>query len=282
MQHIKKYKTSILFFFILNSQITYSQELILKTSGTKTSLRGLSVVDNSIIWASGSNGMVARSIDGGNNFTWMQVPHFEKREFRDIEAFDINTAIIISIAEPAQILKTIDGGNNWRIVFTDSTKGMFLDAMDFIDEKNGVVIGDPINNKSFLAFTHDAGETWTTQSDFEAPHMQEGEAFFASSGTNIKMQKTKNTFNYFFASGGKHSNFYQNNSKLNLPLTQGIQSTGANSIALYKTNAIIVGGDFTKDSIKEGNCTLLNLKTLTLTSPVTNPSGYRSCVIFFK
>ena len=37
---------------------------------------------------------------------------------------------------------------------------MFLDAMDFFDGKNGIVIGDPIDNKIFLAKTMDGGNTW--------------------------------------------------------------------------------------------------------------------------
>ena len=42
-------------------------------SGRKTSIRGLSVVDDNIVWASGSNGIVARSVDGGKTFEWLTV-----------------------------------------------------------------------------------------------------------------------------------------------------------------------------------------------------------------
>ena len=53
----------------------------------------------------------------------------------------------MAISEPGQILKTTDGGLNWKIVFTDSAKGMFLDAMDFYNNKNGMVVGDPVGGK---------------------------------------------------------------------------------------------------------------------------------------
>jgi photosystem II stability/assembly factor-like uncharacterized protein len=88
-----------------------------------------------LVWASGSNGTVARSVDGGKTFEWLTVTGYEKRDFRDIEAFDANTAIIMGISEPAIILKTKDGGKSWYKVFEDSTKGMFLDAMDFLNKK---------------------------------------------------------------------------------------------------------------------------------------------------
>src|ERR1044071_1188639 len=73
------------------------------TKDTKTSLRGLCVVNDNIIWVSGSNGTVGRSTNGGKNWKWMVVKGFEKSEFRDIEAFDGSTAIIMAVAEPAYI-----------------------------------------------------------------------------------------------------------------------------------------------------------------------------------
>lgn len=261
--------------FITSSKFSYAQKIELVNTGTKTSIRGLCVVDDKIIWASGSNGMVAKSTDGGNSFSWLQVPNFEKRDFRDIEAFDSNTAIIIAIAEPAQILKTIDGGKNWKIVFTDSTKGMFLDAMSFYDNKNGVVVGDPINNKTFIATTKDGGNTWG-KANKNLTVLDSGEAFFASSGSNIVYQKKK----MFFVSGGKKSSLYYNNKKYELPIVQGLESTGANSIDVYKNNAIIVGGDFSKDSSTANNCVLVDLKTMKFSNPKTTPNGYRSCVMY--
>ena len=124
-------------------------------TGAKTSIRGLSVVNNNIVWVSGSNGIVGKSSNAGKNWKWMVVKGFEKSDFRDIEAFDANTAIIMAIAEPADapayILKTADGGDSWKIVYENKTKGMFLDAMEFRDPKNGMVIGDPIDGRFFIA-----------------------------------------------------------------------------------------------------------------------------------
>ena len=81
----------------------------------------------------------------------MTVNGFEKSDFRDIEAFDGNTALIMAVGEPAYILKTNDGGENWKVVYENKTKGMFLDAMDFANNREGIVIGDPINGKIFIA-----------------------------------------------------------------------------------------------------------------------------------
>lgn len=251
-------------------------------SGKRISLRGLSVVNDNVIWASGSSGSVARSVDGGNTFTWITVAGYEKRDFRDIEAFDENTAIIMGIAEPAIILKTSDGGKNWRKVFEDSTKGMFLDAMDFTGEQNGVVIGDPLNQAIYLAFTSDKGESWKrmdqTTGNTHLLMANVGEAFFASSGTNIKMLD----HGFIFASGGRSSRLFFKGRKDSLPIMHGNESTGANSIAVYKNKkSVIVGGDFSKDTIGTNNCVLVKLKGKgRFSQPRTPPHGYRSCVIY--
>jgi len=273
-------------FFISLLLITingFAQKAIINIldSGKKTSIRGLSVVNDDIVWASGSNGTVARSTDGGKTFEWLTVAGYEKRDFRDIEAFDANTALIMGIAEPAIILKTKDGGKSWYKVFEDTTKGMFLDAMDFDESGNGVVIGDPINNQMFKAFTQDGGSHWfTLQLVDPLFKLNEGEAFFASSGTNIKHTGNKD-YPLLHVTGGTFSRLFYREKYYTLPLLQGKESTGANSVAINanEKKAIVVGGDFTSDTSVKDNCILIELKKeTTFLKPQTPPHGYRSCV----
>lgn len=252
-------------------------------SGNKVSIRGLSVVSNDIIWASGNNGMVAKSTNGGKNFEWIKVNGYEKREFRDIEGFDQNTAIIMGVDAPAIILKTRDGGKTWKKVLEDSTKGMFLDAMDFSDPNHGVVIGDPIEQRVYISTTGDQGETWNRLDKIDKLSRlstNKGEAFFASSGTNIKLVGN----HMAFVSGGISSRFYYQNSWDEIPIIQGKESTGANSIAInHKKKGVIVGGDFAKDTIMQDNCVLFEIgQDIVYSKPLTAPHGYRSCVIYLS
>jgi hypothetical protein len=224
------------------------------------------------LWVSGSKGSVGKSTDGGKTFHWITVKGFENTDFRDIEAFDDKTAIIMGIAEPAFILKTTDGGNNWRVVYENHTKGMFLDAMDFSDSKNGVVIGDPIDGIFFNAKTLDGGNTWQKISNDSFSALN-GEACFASSGTNIRYLKNKD---FGFVTGGIHSRFFSNGKFETLPILQGKETTGANSFAYNKNKFIIVGGDFMdKESILQ-NCVLYSKGKAS--EPKIAPHGYRSCV----
>lgn len=267
------------FFFLaalLSVSTTYAQTVKLLLSGTKVSFRGLSAVSDKVVWVSGTGGTVGLSTDGGENWKWTTVKGFEKMDFRDIEAFDDKTAIIMGIAEPAYILKTTDGGENWKIVFTDSTKGMFLDAMEFWNEQSGIVIGDPLGDKIFIARTFDGGNSWRGIPAENIPTAEKGEAFFASSGTNVrKLSKSEAVF----VSGGLRSRLFIRDKKIDLPLLQGKESTGANSVAVKKKKTIIVvGGDFnTKDSTS-GNCVISTDAGQSFHTPTVGPHGYRSCV----
>jgi len=268
-----------LFFFACFQNI-FSQKIIINANSIHSSLRGLSVVNNNLLWVSGSNGMVGRSLDAGKTWKWMKVKGYEKTEFRDIEAFDENTAVIMGVAEPAYILRTADGGKTWNLVYENYTKGIFLDAMEFWNQQSGIIIGDPINGRFVIIRTFDGGKTWKNIPEHNNPVADSGEACFASSGTNIrKLNKSESVF----VSGGLTSHFFIRDKKILLPLLQGKESTGANSIAIKNEKTmVVVGGDFLqKDSVK-GNCAFTNDGGNTWHLPATSPSGYRSCVEYLS
>lgn len=270
---------------VMLSCVTISAQTIeLLASGTKTSIRGLSVVDDQTVWVSGSSGTVARSTDGGKTWKWMTVPGYEKRDFRDIEAFDARTAVIIGIAEPAVILKTTDGGDHWTLVYENKTTGMFLDAMDFWDATHGIVVGDPINGRFFMARTSDGGTSWQEIPAGQCPTAASGEACFAASGTNIRLSSPTD---FYLVSGGMRSQLFHNQTALPLPLVQGTETTGAYSIAIRETKRkketpylMVVGGNYTADSVATRTCFFSADGGTSWTAPAVWPRGFRSCVEF--
>jgi hypothetical protein len=272
----------IILLFLIFSINGWTQPTVeVLTKGTKTSLRGLSVVSEKIIWVSGSNGTVGRSLDGGANWTWLKVKGYDSTDFRDIEAFSSTDAIIMGISEPAYILKTVNGGETWKKVYENREKGMFLDAMEFWNAESGIVIGDPINGRFFIARTFDEGTTWKELPFDKRPAAGSGEACFASSGTNIRAMDRDEAC---FISGGHNSRFFSKKESIILPLGIRKETSGANSVAISKRKKciIICGGDFmTPDSIQY-NCIISADKGKTWTTPTTPPHGYRSCVEFIN
>lgn len=278
---MRKFHTHIIGLLLLTLPFAAtSQTVKVLTSGTKTSLRGLSVVSDKVVWVSGSGGTVGRSVDSGNTWKWIKVKDFEKTDFRDIEAFDDKTAIIMGIAAPAYILKTTDGGENWKVVYENRDTSMFMDAMEFWNEQSGIVIGDPINDKVFIARTFDGGNSWQSLPEANYPTVIKGEAFFASSGTNVRKLNKKEAV---MVSGGTQSRVFIRDKKILLPIIQGKESTGANSIAVKNSKTmIVVGGDFnTKDSTTK-NCVITTDGGENWFFPATPPTGYRSCVEYLR
>lgn len=272
----------IICFFCFSIVSVNAQTVVVVEQGQKVSIRGLSMPSASIVWASGSNGMVAKSVDGGNTFRWMRVEGYARRDFRDIEAFDSSTAIIMAIDTPAHILKTTDGGLTWKKVFEDTRPGMFLDAMDF-SGNNGVVIGDPINGRTFMAVSSDKGDSWKPIETIDK--LMDGEAFFASSGSNIKLLGTNLNAKSLFVSGGMQSRLFFNQQAINLPLQSGRNSTGANGLALHpnQQQGIIIGGDFANDKRSDSAILLFSLyPKATFSYPLTPLSGYKSAAVFLS
>lgn len=269
-----------IFIFLTLILPSHAQTIKVIDSGTKASFRGLSVVDDNTIWVSGSNGTVGRSLDGGTTWKWMTVKGFEKTDFRDIEAFDKTTAVIMGIAEPAYLLRTTDGGESWKIVFKNADKGMFLDAMEFWNEQSGIVIGDPIDGRFFIARTFDGGQSWQGIPGNMRPRADSGEACFASSGTNVRKITKQEAI---IVTGGLVSNVLVRDLKKNMPLLQGKESTGANSIAVKnKKYWIAVGGDFTTKDSTTKNAAITTDAGQTWRGPLAPPTGYRSCIEYIR
>jgi hypothetical protein len=252
-----------LFAFLILYQNSFAQNsgnnsIKILTQKKGVSVRALAVPNLNTIWASGSKGSIAKSVNGGTDFEWMQVKGYETRDFRSIHAWDDKQAIIVAVAAPAIILKTKDGGTSWYKVYENADTLMFLDAIHFKDASNGLVVGDPISNHIFLLSTVDKGEHWNEipSSYFKTP-LEKGEAFFASSGSNIAQLSKED----FLVSGGLRSRLWINGEALDIPIIQGGTSTGANSMAISPNgnNIMIVGGDFMKDTSRLQNAVGLKL-----------------------
>jgi photosystem II stability/assembly factor-like uncharacterized protein len=267
----------------LTAGVVNAQSVTVLQQGKPTSIRGLSVVNDHVAWISGSKGYVALTTDGGQTWNWQQVKGFEKSDFRDIEAFSDQEAIIMSSGTPAVILKTVDGGSNWQIKYQRADTAYFFDAMSFDGKKKGMVLGDPIGGKFLLMQTVDGGDSWRPFAN--PPEAAKDEAAFAASGTCLRFDKL-----ITIVTGGARSRMLfspvddPNWLEVNLPLTDGKQSRGAFSVAYGKDQIIIVGGDYQKDK-KTDSTVYIQAQakaSYKATIPAMPPSGYQSCVEFLS
>ena len=154
-------------------------------SGVDASLRGLDVVSDQVIWASGTGGTVLRSTNAGETWDNVSIADARELDFRDIEAFDGTSAVVISAGTPARIYRTTDAGKTWTQVFEHENAKAFFDAISFWDNQHGIVMSDPVDDRVLLLESTNGGAQWKALDSARRPKVIPGEGGFAASGTNM-------------------------------------------------------------------------------------------------
>lgn len=256
-------------------------------TGTQASLRGLSVVNPQSVWISGSGGAVAHTGDGGASWRVRTVPDSDGLDFRDVEAFPDGTVFLMSAGSGSlsRIYKSVDSGESWALQHINPLEAGFFNGMAFWDQRNGVVVGDPVDGGLFLLTTSDGGETWKRLSGPQIPRVQEGEFGFAASGTNIA---TFGDTGLAVVSGGPVARVFRSIDRgeswevSSTPMASGNASSGIFSIAFRDPNtAIAVGGDYQSPDLVAGTIAGSIDGGLTWAlAPEPHEIGFRSCVAF--
>ncbi|MDG2398534.1 MAG: YCF48-related protein [Candidatus Marinimicrobia bacterium] len=274
-------------FLPLFISLAFGQSISLVTldSRVESSFRGLSVVNQKVVWVSGTGGTVLRTIDGGKNWENISVPNMEKIDFRDVEGFNKNIAIVMGIASPARFYKTTNGGQNWKLVHFDDREGVFFDGMSFWNKNDGIAFSDPVDGQHLLIRTTDGSDTWHEIPKEGFPHKLNPEFGFAASGTGISVQGRKTVW---LGMGGVKSRVFKsedggmNWSVAETPVVHGGQSTGIYSVAFKnKKVGISVGGDYTNQSIKN-TMAYTNDGGATWKLPEKQTHQYRECVAHYR
>lgn len=253
---------------------------------TTASFRGLSVVSEKIIWASGTGGTVIRSVDGGKTWKVMTVPGAEKLDFRDIEAFDANTAYLLSIGngESSRIYKTTDGGVSWKQQFINKNEKAFFDALACWDAKNCIAMSDPVDGHYVLISTTD-GENWKPIVSNKMPAAKDGEAAFAASGTCLIVNGKNDVF---LVSGGNDARVFRSTDRgvtwtvAETSIKKGTSGSGIFSIAFRNAlHGVLVGGNYEKPDDANINLAFTGDGGKTWRNG-NGLSGYRSAVTYIN
>lgn len=256
-----------------------------QTSGVDARLRGVSAVSATVAWASGTKGTYLRTTDGGATWNAGTVPGAEALDFRDVDAFDANTAYLLSIGEgeSSRIYKTIDGGKNWKLQFTNRNPKAFFDAMAFWDANRGIAVSDSVDGRFVIVKTTDGGASWKEISQEKLPPALKGEGAFAASGSCVATQGKNNVWIGTSAARVLYSTDGGETWRISTtPIQTGQPSAGIFSIAFKDAkNGAVVGGDYRKENESRDNAAITEDggKTWTL-AKAPLPSGFRSAVAY--
>jgi photosystem II stability/assembly factor-like uncharacterized protein len=261
-----------------------------QTSGIDTNLRGMSAVHGrdaigkaaDVVWVSGSNGVILKSVDSGKNWKRLHVAGGDALDFRGIRAFDAQIAYAMSIGsgENSRIYKTTDGGENWTLQFSDKREAFFLDDIVCASEKECFAVSDPVDGKLLVVSTSD-GVHWKELPRDKMPAALTGEGVFAASGSTLAIYGGKELY---IATGGPAARVFHSPdlgvtwTVTETPLISGDASYGIFSIVRERDTVAVVGGDY-KDLNRADRVAAYSLDNgVTWKLAAQQPGGFRSGV----
>ena len=249
-------------------------------TGVNESLRGLYVVDENVIWASGTKGTYLVSNNGGRSWRVGTVALAKENDFRSIHAWDENRAMVFGVTGPVFGYTTEDGGDSWTLVYEDNRDVVFFNSLKFADSTNGIALSDPVEGRFFVLRTTDGGTSWLTVEDL--PQANDGEVNFASSNSCIEYLPSGKAW---FVTGGSTArvfysiDFGKSWQVADTPLVHGQTSTGIFSVAFKNdTEGIIVGGNYKEPDLNKNIAATSMDGGVTWQPSETMPRGFRSCV----
>lgn len=258
----------------------YSFEFQELDTGSLSSLRAIHAVDEQVVWASGSQGQVLLSIDGGESWKLITIPGCEETEFRSLHAWDGKRALVFEISPRGRAFITNNGGDSWELVYSSPKEGAFFNSVKFADHTNGIAISDPVDDQVFILRTRDGGQSWERLPG--APPSEEGEINFAASNTCIEYLQSGDIF---IVTGGKrarvltspdHGEHWQ---YVETSTMKGA-SAGLFSVEFMDSKkGVAVGGDF-DDPVRHGVRAIYTLDGgKNWQKAERMPAAYRSCVV---
>lgn len=287
---VERFVGRVLLLLLFSCTSLKAQRWKVQTSGVDTNLRGVSAVwmpdakgaPIPVVWASGSNGVILKSLDEGKTWQRLHVADGEALDFRGIVAFSADVAYVMSIGEgeKSRIYKTTDGGENWNMEYSDKRKEFFLDSIACLSEKECLALGDPIDGKFLLLKTSD-GEHWNPLPTDYMPAALGDEGAFAASNSCIVLKGNE----IYFGTGGPTARVFHSPdggltwTVARTPIVQGNASSGIFALGFDGNHRLIaLGGDYKQPDYSEhvAAYSVDNGKTWQLSAK--QPGGFRSAV----
>jgi photosystem II stability/assembly factor-like uncharacterized protein len=212
----------------------------------KISIRAI-VVDNNRVWYAADHSRFGYyDISKKIKSEYLIAKDSMNLEFRSIAKTSDNI-YILNVANPAFLYQIDKHSCKSRIVYRENNQKTFYDSMQFWNDKEGIAIGDPVEDCLSLIITRDGGNNWTKLLCKDLPNIVEGEAAFAASNTNIVVKGNST----WIVTGGKKANVFFSPdkgiswSKNETPIVQGGKMTGIFTADFYnQKNGFIAGGNY--------------------------------------
>ncbi len=164
---MKKSLTALFIFlniFLLNTQ--FLAQWVELNSGVSVKLNSLSSIKELTTWACGNDGTVIKSSNMGDNWTNGNQSGIPANITLN-HIYCINENIVLTAGTDGSqvyLYKTINGGASWEPVKQQA--GGKFNALHFIDNNTGILIGDPVGGRWSIWKTVNGGINWDSAGCF--------------------------------------------------------------------------------------------------------------------
>lgn len=212
----------------------------------KISIRAI-LIDKNKVWYGADNSRFGYyDLDKKEKFEERIYRDTLKLEFRSI-AQTSKDIFLLSIGNPALLYQVSKKTQKVKLVYKEVNEKVFYNSMKFWNDKEGIAIGDPIEDTFSIIITRDGGETWAKLLSDKLPTNAKGEVAFAASDSNIVI-KGDDTW---VVSGGKKARVFHSPNKgktwkvIETSIVQGKTVTGIFTADFYDSkHGFIAGGDY--------------------------------------
>ena len=211
----------------------------------KISIRAL-VLDHDKVWYAADQSRFGFIDVKTNQKKEIKLPSEKNAEFRSIAQTE-KYVFILNVGNPALLYKISKEDLSYELVYQENHEKVFYDSMQFWNDKEGIAIGDPIEGSFSVITTRDGGVSWQKTPSDRLPHLEDGEAAFAASNTNIVIKGNA----IWLVSGGKKARVFHSSDKgkswsvVETPIVQGKQMTGIFTADFYNSSVgFISGGNY--------------------------------------
>ena len=211
----------------------------------KISIRALAL-DHDKVWYAADQSRFGFIDVKTNQKKEIKLPSEKNAEFRSIAQTE-KYVFILNVGNPALLYKISKEDLSYELVYQEIHEKVFYDSMQFWNDKEGIAIGDPIEGSFSVITTRDGGVSWQKMPSDRLPHLEDGEAAFAASNTNIVIKGNAT----WIVSGGKKARVFHSSDKgkswsvVETPIVQGKQMTGIFTADFYNSSVgFISGGNY--------------------------------------
>lgn len=258
-------------------QYTLDSQILTQFEGS--SIRGVQVNQDGVIWIAGSKGLIAYSEEEGLNWVKVNMPDDDSLDFRSIITLPAGEVIIASAGYPARIYKTNSKGNTWDKVYENLDSAAFINTLLYNSTYElYYAFGDIIHKKHLILKSNDKGNSWEKVDHL--PEAEKGENGFAASNACMVFHHNKMVIGLGGEKGrmlvsqdlGESWHFSET------PRENTTPYEGVYALASNKKKLVAVGGDF---SIPDTNSEIIwSTDGLNWQLAYGPSNGYRSTVIF--